>query len=196
MEKEQEIIKQITEPRKISKTFKNIVEGFESKFDSFNPVGNCFEINCYFGEKLGKTTAKEMLINDKKIKKEWLKGTSDFMGIYVFVHESPLHERFPFYVGISQGVIGRIIQHTKGHSHNTASLAYKIGLIRYKLLNGKEYNGNRKDFNFETEVEPVKDFLLRQRIALFPINNPVELYLFETYCSMRLNTYLNNFETH
>jgi predicted GIY-YIG superfamily endonuclease len=190
MKKEQKIIEQVTKPREISKSFWDIVNEFESKFSEFNPIDNCFEIKDYFGKDLGKTSAKNKLIKDNKIKEKWLDG-KDFMGIYVFIHE-----RSPFYVGISKGIIGRITQHIKGRTHNTSTLAYKIGLIRYKLLNGKEYNGNRKDLNFETEVEPIKGFLLKQKIALYHIENPEELYLFETFCSMKLKTCLNVFETH
>lgn len=81
----------------------------------------------------------------------------DFQGIYVFVHD-----RTPFYIGISKGVIGRIIQHTKGHSHHTSTLAYNIGLIRYEIEKGHKYIGGRKEFDFKADVAPAKEFLLKQ----------------------------------
>ena len=50
--------------------------------------------------------------------------------------------------------------------------------------------------NLESDVEPAKIFLLRQKIAFLPINNDEELCLFEIYCSMKLGTWFNDFETH
>ncbi|MBI3512277.1 MAG: GIY-YIG nuclease family protein [Bacteroidetes bacterium] len=198
-ELETKILTTIKAKRTFQKSFSDLVKDFEIKFANFDPTANCFEIGNYFGARIGQVAATKKLIADGKIKSEWLreyetksgKTKNDFIGLYVF-----LNDNCPFYVGISKGVIGRIFQHTKGHNHNTSTLAYNIGLIRYELLTGQKHLGDRKELNFKTEVEPVKEFLLRQKIALLPIDNHEELYLFEIFCSMKLQTFLNKFETH
>jgi predicted GIY-YIG superfamily endonuclease len=198
-ELETKILTAIKIKRTFEKSFSDLVRDFETKFSDFNLISKSFDVAEYFGSGTGKVAATKKLIADGKIKKEWLrdyktkKGNikKDFMGLYVFINDD-----FPFYVGISKGVIGRIFQHTKGHSHNTSTLAYNIGLIRFELMAGRKHIGGRKELNFKTEVEPVKEFLLRQKVALLPIDNHEELYLFEIFCSMKLQTFLNKFETH
>ena len=198
-ELEIQILEEIRGRRDFTKSFSDLVNSFETKFNNFDPVSNSFEIGKYFGSGIGQVAATKKLIADGKIKSEWLrnyqtkkgKTKNDFMGLYVFVNDD-----LPFYVGISKGVIGRIFQHIKGHSHNTSTLAYNIGLIRFKLLTGQQHMGSRKELNFRSEVHPVKEFLLKQKIALLPIDNHEELYLFEIFCSMKLQTVLNKFETH
>ena len=196
---ENEILEKIKEKRILPFTFSELTDTFEEKLSKFNPTVNCFDIVDYFSEGIGQVSATEKLLADNKIHADWLrkyetkkgKTKTDFSGLYIFLNDTT-----PFYVGISKGVIGRILQHTKGHSHNTSTLAYNIGLIRYELLTGKKHLGERKELNFKTEVEPVKQFLLRQKIAFLPIENPEELALFEIFCSMKLKTVLNKFETH
>ena len=196
---EQKIIDKIVEKRTFPFTFHELTDSFEDRFSKFNPIANCFDIAEYFAEGIGQVSATKRLLEDNRIKTEWLreyktkKGNVkvDFSGLYIFINNN-----IPFYVGISKGVIGRIFQHTKGHNHNTSTLAYNIGLIRYELLFGEKYLGERKNLNFKTEVEPVKQFLLNQKIAFINIDNPEELALFEIFCSMKLKTALNKFETH
>lgn len=196
---EKEILERIKKKRDFPKTFDQLVSGFDTKFSSFDPITNSFPISDYFGLHMGFVSAKQKLLDNNKIKKEWLreyKTTAgnkkvDFKGLYVFIYDDT-----PFYVGISKGVIGRIFQHLKGHTHNTCTLAFNIGLIRYELLSGQRHLGARKDFNFKSEVEPIKKFLLNHKIALLHIENDEELYLFEIYCSMKFQTILNKFETH
>jgi predicted GIY-YIG superfamily endonuclease len=196
---EQKILEKIKVKRTFPFAFHELTNTFEDKFSKFNPTVNCFDIADYFAEGSGQVSARQKLIADNKIKVNWLreyetkKGNIkiDFSGLYVFIND-----KTPFYVGISKGVIGRIFQHTKGHNHNTSTLAYNIGLLRYELLTGKKYLGERKELNFKTEVEPVKQFLLKQKIAFLHIDNPEELALFEIFCSMKLKTILNKFETH
>ena len=196
---EKAILKKIKVKRTIPKTFSELVDSFESKFSNFDYHANCFPINDYFGTGSGQALATSKLIADKRIEQNWLReyqtkeGNTkiDFMGLYFF-----LNDKTPFYVGISKGVIGRILQHIKGHNHNTSTLAYNIGLLRYELMNGEKHSGIRKELDFKNEVGPVKKFLLNQQIAFLHIDNYEELYLFEIYCSMRLRTILNTFETH
>jgi len=194
---EQKILEEIKEERTFLLTFHELTKNFEEKFSKFNPTVNCFNIADYFAEGSGKTSARKKLLADNKIEIGWLeenemkKGKTDFSGLYVFITD-----KTPFYVGISKGVIRRILQHTKGHNHNTSTLAYNIGLIRYKLEEGEEYRGKRDELDFKKRVEPVKQFLLKQKIAFLHIDNPEELALFEIFCSMKLKTKLNTFETH
>jgi len=107
-----------------------------------------------------------------------------------------LHNNKPFYFGISQGVINRILQHIKGKTHNQATLAFNMGLIYYKLINKNDFRGKREDFDFNKYVDPMKDYLLKQKIAFININNDDGLSLFEIYCSIKYKTILNSFETH
>lgn len=196
---EHAVIKIITKKKYYTKSFNHITNNFENKLNGFNPVNNCFDIKKYFGRGIGDKTTKELLIKDDVIKREWLNKyktkygniKSDIKGLYIFVHKN-----VPFYVGISKCLIRRISQHVKGKTHNTSTLAFNIGLLKYKIDNNKSFNGKRDDFNFVSEVEPVKEFLLKQSIAILPINNDEELALFEIYCAMELGTALNTFETH
>ncbi len=198
-EVEEKLIKIIRQKRKRTKTFSEIINDFENKYIKHDPSKNCFEIEKYFGNGAGHVSATKKLIADKKIMSDWLreyktkkgKIKKDFKGVYVF-----LHDDMPIYVGISKGVIGRIFQHLKGHNHNTSTLAYNIGLIRYSIINGEDYSGGRKEFNFKAEVEPIKQFLIKQKLAFIPIENDEELYLFEVFVAMHLQCWLNKFETH
>lgn len=190
----QKILNIITNKRKISKSFDNIIEGFIEKLKRLNPTKNFINVEEYFGINIGKAIAKNLLLKNKIIKNEWLKNhqtKDDFKGLYVF-----LHDKRPFYVGISKSVIRRILQHVKGNTHNSSTLAYKIGLLKYELETGGKFDGKRKELDFKNKVEPIKAFLMKQNIAFIPIENDEDLVLFEIYCSMKFRTKLNTFETH
>lgn len=198
MELEKTLLETITKKQNYKASFAEIVNGFEDKLEKFNPIENCFNIEEYFG-KGGIVTVREKLINDGIIDKTWLreyltksgKKKFDFKGLYVYVYD-----KTPIYVGISKGVIGRTIQHLKGQSHNTSTLAFNIGLIRYEIQKGEKYIGHRKKFDFNADVTPAKKFLSQQKVAFLPIDNDEEMYLFEIYCAMNLQCWLNKFETH
>jgi hypothetical protein len=198
MKLETTLLKTITKKQVYKTSFATIVKRFDKKLFNFNPIEKAFEIEKYF-LKGGQVSVTERLLSDNLVSKNWLREYKtkngkikfDFKGLYVFVHS-----KTPIYVGISKGVIGRTLQHVKGHSHNTSTLAYNIGLIRYEIINGKKYVGGRKEFDFKAEVAPAKIFLLKQKIAFLPILNDEELYLFEIYCAMQLQCWLNKFETH
>ncbi|MGL4908909.1 MAG: GIY-YIG nuclease family protein [Bacteroidales bacterium] len=194
MELDKEVLDKIKTKRKLDKSFFDIVNGFETLFDRINYKEKSFSIKEYFGKDSGVASAREKLLRENIIKPEWLETSStkkDFKGLYIF-----LHDKEPFYVGISKGVLQRICQHIKGHNHNTSTLAYNISLLQYEFREKKTFKGKRNELNFKTEVEPIKDFLLNQEIAFIPIENDEELYLFEVFCSMKLRTFLNKFETH
>ncbi len=198
-ELEKVILKVIRQSRKYDKTFEEIICNLDKRFKSLNSKQNTFNVEDYFGLNKGEKTAKKLLVKDGIIKEDWLRtyltkdGTEkiDFRGLYVFFVDST-----PFYVGISKGVIGRILQHLKGKSHYTSTLAFKIGLIVYEFRNGHQYVGKRKQFDFKNFVEPAKTFLMKQKVALFNIDNVEELAIFEIFCSIKLGTWLNDFETH
>lgn len=134
------------------------------------------------------------MLENKIIKPDWINENSnknDFKGLYVF-----LDGKKPFYIGISKGVIKRILQHVKGTNHNTATLTYKIGLLKFESEEGAKYEGARKDLDFEHYVLPFRNILMKQNVAFIPIESDEELVLFEIFCSMEFKTMLNTFETH
>lgn len=198
-ELESVIVGKISQSRVYPKSFEEIIVSIQNKLNEFSPLQNSFELEPYFGEGKREKTAIKLLLEHSKIKNEWLrtyytkkgKEKKDFKGLYIFFHNNT-----PFYVGISKGVIGRICQHLKGKTHNNSTLAYKIGLIKYEYENERPYDGERDDFDFVNYVEPAKKFLLKQQVSLCHIDNIEELAIFEIYCSMKLGTWLNDFETH
>lgn len=173
-------------PSKHKKSFKTITNNFENLLQEFNPIKNSFEISDYFSEGNGLVSAinnlhRDGLINLKK----------DFQGIYIY-----LDGKIPFYTGISKGVINRTLQHTKGHNHQTSSLAYRLGQRNYETQIGEKWNRTRNEFDFKNYCGDTKRFLGQRRLAFMPIENPIELYLFEVYCAMELRCEMNSFETH
>jgi hypothetical protein len=193
------MIEEIKRSAQHPETFHELTNNFEKKLDEFNPTQNCMRIKEFFGVDMGQVNATRALLQHQKIEENWLrdystkKGNikSDFKGLYVF-----LHDNTPFYIGISKGVIGRILQHVKGTNHNSAPLAYNIAVKQSEFLTKEKYLGSRNDFDFKKEAKPVQEFLLNQQIAFLNIENDEELYLFEVYCSMKFSTDLNKFETH
>ena len=199
MKLESTLLETLLQKQDYRKSFATIVDDFEEKLANFDPVNNCVEIEKYFSTGNGLASIRKRLLADNVFKSEDIytyktkggKNKTDVKGLYVFVHGNE-----PIYVGISRGIIHRTLQHLRGKSHNTSTLAYNIGLIRHQILNGEEYTGRRKEFDFNNNVTPAKDFLFKQKIAFLPIENNEELYLFEIFCAMKLGCWLNKFETH
>ncbi len=118
----------------------------------------------------------------------------DISGCYVLIDK--FH---PIYVGISRRVFSRLLQHVRPGDHMTATLAYRMA-IKHHPFNGTakaamETPAFRAQFNRERE------YLLGLQVAVVPINNPLELYVFEAFCAMELGTGVdqggwNTFETH
>jgi predicted GIY-YIG superfamily endonuclease len=114
----------------------------------------------------------------------------DFSGCYVL-----LRGREPFYVGISRSVVQRLRQHVTGNTHFDASLAY---------LMAADETGHRmrrseamKDAPFRKAFDEARELLRDCTVAFIEIENPLELYLFEAYCAMELDTCeWNTFRTH
>lgn len=119
-----------------------------------------------------------------------LQKQCDFSGCYVLLEDGK-----PFYVGISRTVVQRLRQHLTGRTHYDASLAYQMA---------SEKTGHRmnravamQDAAFRSAFEEAKVQLRGCSVAFIEIDNPLELYLFEAYCAMELNTCKwNTFRTH
>lgn len=173
-------------PVKYKLSFSQITDEFDELFYVFNPLKNAFKIINYFSEGKSVSFAKNALYELNIIPEP-----KDFMGIYVMIKGNK-----PFYVGRSKHVLKRINQHVKGESHHTSTLAYLVAKDYYKHITGLDYTGKRNELDYNKYVVPAKDELIQQNVAIFPINNSVQLYLFEIYCAMKLRTPYNKFETH
>lgn len=197
MKLQSNIISTITQKQVYSQSFNDIVKNFDKKLADFSPSNHAVSIRKYFSS--GIATSRTLLLKDNVIKESWLRKYKtkrgrtkyDFKGLYIFYHK-----QIPIYVGISKGVCGRILQHVKGKTHNTSTLAFNIGLIIHEIQKGEKYIGTRDDFDYVANVTPAKNFLFDQKIAFIPIETNEELYTFEVYCAMNFQCWLNKFETH
>ncbi|MGE5114537.1 MAG: GIY-YIG nuclease family protein [Acidobacteriaceae bacterium] len=116
--------------------------------------------------------------------------TEDFSGCYVL-----LHDRQPFYVGISRSVIQRLRQHLTGKTHYDASLAYMMA--KGEAQHSMKRSEAMADDNFRRAFDEAQQLLRNCKLAFIEISNPLELYLFEAYCAMELDTCKwNTFRTH
>jgi hypothetical protein len=119
-----------------------------------------------------------------------LRRRQDFSGCYVLVRDGT-----PFYVGISRTVVQRLRQHVTGTTHFDASLAYRMATDK----TGHEMKRAEamKDAAFRTAFAEAQALLRDCSVAFVEIENPLELYLFEAYCAMELDTCAwNTFRTH
>jgi hypothetical protein len=114
----------------------------------------------------------------------------DFSGCYVL-----MRDRKPFYVGISRGVVGRLRQHGKGTTHFDASLAYRMACE--KMPHELTRDEAMKDPDFRRAFDEAQTLIRHSSVAFVEISNPLELYLFEAYCAIELDTSeWNTFRTH
>jgi hypothetical protein len=119
-----------------------------------------------------------------------LHRSSDFSGCYALLREGK-----PFYVGISRTVIQRLRQHVTGRSHYDASLAYQMATEKtgHKMKRADAM----QEITVTTAFAQAKALLRDCSAAFIEIENPLELYLFEAYCAMELDTCeWNTFRTH
>jgi len=119
-----------------------------------------------------------------------LRRSTDFSGCYVLTQDGK-----PFYVGISRSVIGRLRQHGTGKTHFDASLAYRMACekVPHKMTRNAAMNNPE----FQKEFQDAQRLLHGSSVAFIEIENPLELYLFEAYCAVELNTSKwNTFRTH
>lgn len=116
--------------------------------------------------------------------------TEDFSGCYVFVEKKK-----PIYVGISRTVFKRLLQHVKGKTHFDASLAYRIAVSEHEHTITR--SRRMKTSEFQKLFGRAKDYLAELDVAYVEISNPLELYVFEPFCAMALDTHQwNTFRTH
>jgi predicted GIY-YIG superfamily endonuclease len=115
---------------------------------------------------------------------------ADFSGCYVL-----LQEKQPFYVGISRSVVARLRQHGRGRTHFDASLAYSMA--RVKAPHELTRTAAMKNEVFNRAFKEAQKLLVSCGVAFIEVRNPLELYLFEAYCAMELDTCKwNTFRTH
>ncbi|WP_445178773.1 hypothetical protein [Pseudomonas sp. McL0111] len=118
----------------------------------------------------------------------------DFSGCYVLIDQGS-----PIYVGISRSVISRLRQHVFGKTHFDASLAFRVAMAKHpdrtitKLTRAKAMD----DPLFGTSFAEAQTYLRSLQVAAIDIQNALELYVFEPYCALALDTHQwNSFETH
>ncbi|CAB3723027.1 Uncharacterised protein [Achromobacter insolitus] len=134
-----------------------------------------------------------MFVGFKSARRELLTRlghSTDFPGCYVFIDGDR-----PVYVGISRGVVKRLVQHLNFESHFTASLAYKMARENYPHEMKRDQAMMDEQFRkiFLTAQGRLRDMW----VAYVPIDNDLELYLFEVLASMHFDTDTwNTFRTH
>ena len=138
-------------------------------------------------------TAANTFVGFKSVTKEILSRlnrSTDFPGCYVFIDGKK-----PIYVGISRSIIKRLVQHLNFDSHNSASLVYRMASEDYS--HEMKRDQAMKDEQFKTLFFSAQERLRQMKVAFVEINNDLELYLFEVYVSMKLDTDTwNTFRTH
>ncbi|WP_235028774.1 hypothetical protein [Caballeronia choica] len=116
--------------------------------------------------------------------------STDFPGCYVFIDVDR-----PVYVGISCGVVKRLLQHLNFESHFTASLVYKMASEDFP--HEMKRDQAMKDDQFREVFLTAQGSLRKMSVAFVQIDNDLELYLFEVMASMHFDTDTwNTFRTH
>ncbi len=101
----------------------------------------------------------------------------------------------PIYVGISRSVLSRIRQHVTGTSHFDASLVYTVA--QRKLPTKGHRSRVMEEAGFKAAFVAAQEYLRGLDVAFIEIQNPLELYVFEAYAAMELDTCeWNTFRTH
>jgi len=128
-------------------------------------------------------------VGDKSVARE-LSIPGDFPGCYVLIEND-----VPLYVGISRGVLKRLRQHVLGKTHFDASLAYRMAshAVGHELTRSEAMQHPV----VKAEFDAAQTRLRAMRVAFIEIQNDLEIYLFEAYCAMELETSVwNTFRTH
>ena len=119
-----------------------------------------------------------------------LRLDTDVSGCYVLLEAGR-----QIYVGISRGVLQRLRQHVRGTTHFDASLAYRIATARQP--HNQTRSAAMADAAFHARFRVAQTYLRGLQAAFVEIDNPVELYLFEAFAAMELDTCDGNtFATH
>ena len=144
-------------------------------------------------EAMRTSIAAERLVGPKSATREVLARVGrpvDFPGCYVFLDAGR-----PVYVGISRGVIKRLIQHLNFESHYSTSLVYRMASEEYPHEMRRDQA--MKDDQFRAVFLAAQTRLREMKIAFIEVDNDLELYLFEVYAAMKLDTDTwNTFRTH
>ena len=115
---------------------------------------------------------------------------SDFEGCYVLIDGTS-----PIYVGISRTVLQRLRQHVRGTTHFDATLAYRIAATENPHNTTSLKAMANKDF--QAGFAKAQHYIRDLNVAFIEISNALELYLFEAFCAMELDTSAwNTFKTH
>jgi hypothetical protein len=135
----------------------------------------------------------ERLVGFKSATREALSRVGrlvDFPGCYVFSDDGE-----PVYVGISRGVIKRLTQHLNFDSHYSASLVYRMASEDFP--HEMKRDQAMRDEQFRAVFFAAQGRLREMAVAFIEIGNDLELYLFEVYAAMKLDTDTwNTFRTH
>lgn len=113
----------------------------------------------------------------------------DFPGLYVF-----LDGKMPIYVGISQGVIGRLLEHLRGITHFSASLVFNMACSKCEIEGTRD--ARMLNQTFKAAFDEARKELARCKVAFVEVKNPAVRYGFELYAAMELDCKWNTFETH
>ena len=106
-----------------------------------------------------------------------------------------IDDETPIYVGISRGVVKRLVQHLNYDSHYSASLVYRMASESYP--HEMKRDQAMKDEQFKATFFAEQNRLRKMKVAYIEINNDLELYIFEVFASMKLDTDTwNTFRTH
>jgi hypothetical protein len=82
-----------------------------------------------------------------------------------------------------------------GKTHFNASLAY--GMATNKSRHNMTRDEAMADLGFRKEFDKARKLLQNSSVAFIEVENSLELYLFEAYCAMELDTCeWNTFRTH
>ncbi|GAB4020553.1 hypothetical protein GCM10028808_62080 [Spirosoma migulaei] len=142
-------------------------------------MSNPTPINKLYGKGSGiKSLLKELKLHD------------DFQSCYVLIENKQ-----PLYVGISRQVFRRLWYHSRGTTHYSATLDYRMATkgVTTKISRNVRMN----DEEFKALFDKAKQRIQNCSFAFIQINNDLELYLFEAYCSIELDTWeWNTFRTH
>jgi predicted GIY-YIG superfamily endonuclease len=104
-------------------------------------------------------------------------------GCYVIAQQGT-----PLYVGIAKNMRRRIQDHLSGDP-SRANLAVRMAAKHLAV----GLSAIKKHAQFDPAFASAKQRLLDCEVAWVSISNPLEMYIFEPYCAMQLDTYDYNF---
>ncbi len=114
----------------------------------------------------------------------------DFSDCYVLIENDS-----PIYVGISRTIIIRLLQHVKETTHFDVTLAYRVA--NEEIKHSLSRSDAMKTAEMKNQFKRAKARISKMDVAFIEIKNDIEIYLFEAYCAMELDTKKwNTFATH